>query len=74
MTISGVMPRGMPFRVVASVVWRSSFSGCTKLRTTRLTLGRPSPRSMSQWFMLSNSVTVRTVPQMQASLLQCQAP
>ncbi|GIH07638.1 hypothetical protein Rhe02_57050 [Rhizocola hellebori] len=29
---------------------------------------------MSQWFWLSNWVTVRAVPQVQKSSLQCQAP
>src|ERR1043166_253747 len=72
--MSVVMPRGTPLRSPASVVWLSSRSGLTKLITTRLTEGRPSPRSISQWFWLSNSATVRTLAQVQASLLQCQAP
>jgi hypothetical protein len=68
------MPRGTPFNVWASVVcWRRR-CGCTKLSTTRFTEGRPSPRSISQWFFASNSATLRTVLQVQKSLPQCQAP
>ena len=74
--MSGVIPRGTPLSVPASVVWFSSFSGWTKLRITRLTegAGRRRARSISQWFFESNSATVRAVAQVQASSLQCQAP
>jgi len=68
------MPRGMPFRVCASVVFCSSLRGCTKLSTTTFTEGRPSPRSMSQWFFASNSVDVRGALHVHASLPQCHAP
>jgi hypothetical protein len=61
---------------VPSVVPFSRRSGFTKLSTTRLTDGRPVPslRSISQWFWLSNSSTLRTLPQVQASFEQCHAP
>src|SRR5687768_15577061 len=68
------MPMGMPCAVCASLVLLSSRKGCTKLSTTTFTDGVPSPRSISQWFLLSNSVTLRTADQVQKSLPQCQAP
>src|SRR5436305_7690537 len=68
------MPRGTPFRVCASVVLLSRRSGLTKLRLTRLTDGRPSPRSISQWLLTSKSVMLRTLPHRHASLEQCQVP
>ncbi len=73
-TTAEVMPRGTPLTSPASLVSLSSRSGLTKLRTTRLTDGWPSPRSMSQWLLVSKLVMSRTVAQVQASLPQCQAP
>ena len=62
------MPRGTPLSVVASVVALRSFRGLTKLSTTTLTdgsAGAISSRSISQWFLESNSVTDRTFPHVQ---------
>src|SRR5450759_4204753 len=53
--MSAVIPRGTPLSVVESVVPFRSLSGCTKLSTTRLTEGLPSPRSMSQRFIEPSS-------------------
>src|SRR5262249_38685260 len=68
------MPRGTPLTSPASLVWFSRRSGLTKLSTTRLTEGCPSPRSTIQWLFVSKSVMSRTVAQVHASLPQCQAP
>src|ERR1043165_4660968 len=64
----------MPDAVPESFVLLSSFSGSTKLRSTRLTDGVPSPRSMIQWLRVSKSVMLRTLDQVQKSLPQCHAP
>ena len=40
------IPLGIPFVVAESVVRFISFSGLTKLNTTRFTEGEPLPRSM----------------------------
>src|SRR5262245_44792858 len=74
LTIAGVMPRGTPLTVPASLVWLRSFSGWTKLRITRLTAGWPPFPLTSQAFFEANSVTVRSVAHVQASSLQCHAP
>src|SRR5579864_2283429 len=68
------MPRGTPLRLAESVVLFSSFTGLTKLMTTRFTDGWPLPRSISQWFLTSKSVMSRTADQLQPSLLHSQAP
>jgi hypothetical protein len=68
------MPRGTPATVCASFVLLRSFKGSTKLSTTRLTEGRPSPRSMSQWFFTSKSVMSRVLAHVHASLPQSHAP
>ena len=72
--MSGVIPRGIPLRVVASVVLFNSFNGCTKLSITIFTDGCPFPRSISQWFFESNSDTVLTVPHIHWSLPACHTP
>ena len=68
------MPLGIPFVVIESVVRFISFSGLTKLSTTRFTEGDPLPRSIIQWFCVSNVVMFGAAPQVQASDPQCQSP
>src|SRR4051812_10435064 len=68
------MPTGTPLALPLLVVALSNVSGLTKLSTTRLTDGRPSPRLISQWLLWSKSAMSRIVDQVQASSLQCQAP
>src|SRR5215471_10436918 len=73
-TIADVIPTGTPFTVCASFVRWSSFSGLTKLRTTRLTDGEPLPRSINQWLFVSKSVEFRTLPHVHSSLPHSQDP